>query len=332
MPPLYLTEQGARLEIDNRRAQVTKDGQELASVPLIQVTEVVILGNVGITTPAIKTLLAQNIDVVFLTLDGAYCGRLVGPATPHVLLRRKQYLRQADTAFLLPMAQKFVLAKAEHMRALLQRHNRERQEPALAEATAAVSAALERAPRTTALSSLNGVEGAASAAYFGGLRRLLSPDWKFEKRLRRPPPDPINVLLSFGYTLLAHAAEGAVAAAGLDPYAGFLHAVDYNRPSLALDLMEEFRPLIDGVVLWACNGGQITPADFTPGPAERPVVMSDQARRRFIEAYERRLADNFTHPTLNQKLSIRQCLLAQARQVVEAIQSARPEFKPMGFR
>ncbi len=162
---------------------------------------------------------------------------------------------------------------------------------------------------------------------------MISPDWKFTKRLRRPPPDPINVLLSFGYTLLAHAAEGAVATTGLDPYAGFLHTVDYNRPSLALDLMEEFRPLVDGVVLWCVNGGQITPADFTPGTdPDRPVVMSDGARRCFIEAYERRLAETFTHPKLNQKLSIRQCLMAQARQVAEAVQADRPEFIPMGFR
>ncbi len=134
------------------------------------------------------------------------------------------------------------------------------------------------------------------------------------KRLRRPPPDPINVLLSFGYTLLAHAAEGAVAATGLDVYAGFLHSIDYNRPSLALDLIEEFRPLVDGVVLWCCNGGQITPADFTPGTdPDRPVVMSDQARKRFIAAYERRLEETFIHPVANQKLTIRQCLLALAR-------------------
>ena len=341
MPPLYVTEQGAKLEVDNRRATVTKDGETLASVPLIHVSEVVVMGNVGLTTPAIKALLGLGVDVVFLTLDGAYCGRLVGPSTPHVLLRRKQYRCQSEAAFTLGLAQKFVAAKIQHMRAMLQRHNRpsaalragERSDAAIAEAILALGTALERAPRTTMVSALTGVEGAATAAYFGAFKRLLDADWKFEKRQRRPPPDPVNVLLSFGYTLLAHAAEGAVAAAGLDPYAGFLHGAEYNRPSLALDVMEEFRPMVDGVVLWACNSGQIAPGDFAPGEArERPVVMSDGARRRFIEAYERRMEETFTHPKLNQKLSLRQCLLAQARQVAEAAQSGRAEFVAMGFR
>ncbi|MGH2522321.1 MAG: CRISPR-associated endonuclease Cas1 [Anaerolineales bacterium] len=333
MPPLYLTEQGARLEIENRRATVTRAGETLASVPLIHVSEVIVMGNVGLTTPAIKALLEAGVDVAFLTLDGQYCGRLIGLNTPHVLLRRKQYRCQTEGDFLLRMAQKFVVAKLQHLRAILQRHNRERGDPVITDAVAALSAQLEHAPRTTAVPALTGVEGAATAAYFGGLKRLLGPEWKFEKRQRRPPPDPINVLLSFGYTLLAHAAEGAAAATGLDPYAGFLHGVEYNRPSLALDLMEEFRPLVDGVVLWACNGRQVGPEDFVPGEArERPVVMSDRARRRFIEAYERRMEETFTHPRLNQKLTIRQCLLAQARQVAEAVQSGRPEFVPMGFR
>ncbi len=332
MPPLYLTEQGAKLEIDNRRATVTKDGETLASAPLIHVSEVVVMGNVSLTTPAMKALMAAGVDVVFLTLDGAYCGRLIGPMTPHVALRRKQYQCQSESRFALEMAQYFVAAKLQHLRTLLQRHNRDRGDPILTSAIDSIGSALERAGRTTTLSGLTGVEGAASAAYFGAYRRLLGPDWRFEKRQRRPPPDPINVLLSFGYTLLAHTAEGAAAATGLDPFAGFLHVVEYNRPSLALDLMEEFRPVVDGVVLWAANGGQITPQDFEPGPAERPVVMSDQGRRRFIEAYERRMADEFTHPKLNQKLPLRQCILAQARQVAEAVQSRRAEFVPMGFR
>ncbi len=334
MPPLYLTEHGARLEIENRRATVTREGETLASVPLIHVSEVVVMGNVGLTTPAMKTLMKAGIDVVFLTQDGEYCGRLIGPNTPHVMLRRKQYRCQTESAFVLQMAQHFVTAKLQHLRTLLQRHNRERGEPVLADAVAAVGEHLVRVPRTTTVASLSGVEGAATAAYFGGLKRLLAAnEWRFTKRQRRPPPDPVNVLLSFGYTLLAHAAEGAVAATGLDPFACFLHGVEYNRPSLALDVMEEFRPMVDGVVLWACNSGQITPQDFTPGETpERPVVMNDRARRRFIEAYERRMEESFTHPKLNQKLSLRQCLLAQARQVAEAVHSGRAEFVPMGFR
>lgn len=332
MPPLYLMEQGSKLHHDGRRLIVSKDDQELFSTPLVHVSEIVVLGNVGLTTPTIKLLLAENIDVVFLTLDGEYRGRLVGAATPHVRLRRQQYRCQDDAAFVLTMAQRIVSGKIANARVLLQRHNRERNDPEIESAIEALQNALERAPRTTTLHSLNGVEGAATAAYFGAWKRLLKDDWKFEKRVRRPPTDPINVLLSFGYTLLARAAHSAVEAVGLDPYAGFLHGVEYNRPSLALDLMEEFRCVVDGVIQWVCNSGHIRPSDFTPGDAERPVVMSEEAKRKFIQAYENRMNEAIWHPRQNERLPLRRCFLAQARGIVDCIQRRTPDYAPMLFR
>ena len=332
MPPLYLIEQGAKLQHDGRRLIVSKNDQELASTPLAHVSEIVILGNVGVTTPTMKLLLAENIDVVFLTLDGDYCGRLIGAATPHVVLRRQQYRCQENATFALTMAQRIVSGKLANLRVLLQRHNRERNDAVITSAIDALHHALERVPRTTTLNALNGVEGAATAAYFGAWKRLLKGDWKFEKRIRRPPTDPINVLLSFGYTLLAHAAQSAVQAVGLDPYAGFLHAVEYNRPSLALDLMEEFRVVVDGVIQWVCNSGQIQPNDFTPGDAARPIVMSDDAKRKFIQAYENRMNETLLHPRQNERLTLRRCILAQARGIVECIQRQTPDYVPLAFR
>lgn len=332
MPPLYVIEQGARVHQEGRRLLVKKDEEELASAPLAQVSEVVLLGNVGLTTPVIKLLLGENLDVVFLTEEGHYCGRLTGPATPHVLLRRKQYAWQGDGGFCLRMGQQFVRGKLLNERALLMRHNRERGDTVIAEAVQALDGALERIPRTTAANSLSGVEGAATAAYFGAWKRLVKGDWKFERRMRRPPPDPINVLLSFGYTLLTRTAWSAVEAAGLDPYAGFLHVVDYNRPSLALDLVEEFRAVVDGVILWCVNGGQIAPEDFGKGDESRPVVMSDKAKRTFILAYERRMEEMILHPPSNERLSVRRCVMAQARELVRCIHKGEPEYGAMVFR
>ena len=332
MPPLYVMRQGARLRIENRRLAVELEGETLSSTPLGQVSEVVLFGNVGLTTPAIDTLLAEGTPVVFLSQDGDYRGRLVGSLTPHVPLRRAQYRRGEEPAFGLAMAQGFVAAKLRHERALLLRHNRERDDAGLATAAVQLATALEAVPRKTGLAALRGVEGAATAAYFGGLRRLLGPGWRFARRARRPPPDPVNVLLSLGYTLLGQTANGAVQAAGLDPYLGFLHDVAYGRPALALDLLEEFRPVVDGVVLWSCNSGRLSPTDFTPGPPERPVVLSDEGRRRYLEAYEQRLDQKFTHPLLGQQLPLRQCLLEQARQVAECIRSGQASYRGMGFR
>ncbi|MDX9992709.1 MAG: CRISPR-associated endonuclease Cas1 [Anaerolineales bacterium] len=354
MPALYLVQQQTKIRIRNRRVQVERDyspdslpaevaagadaqnahpkPEILLSVPLAQVEQVLIFGNVGLTTPAIDAFLAQNTEVIFLTQRGEYRGRLVGNVTPHVPLRRAQYTRLGEPDFVLAMAKCFVAAKLGHQRTLLMRHNRERGDSEIEAVVAQMRQAIEGIERKSGLASLLGVEGAATAAYFRGLRRLFDPRWKFDDRNRRPPRDPVNVLLSFGYTLLAEAAASAVQAVGLDPYAGFLHEVAYNRPALGLDLLEEFRPLVDGLALWCLNSGQLTLQDFTPGPPERPIILSQQGQRRFLQAYEQRLDVKFTHPLRQMQFPLRQCLIEQARQVAACITRAVPDFKEMGFR
>lgn len=332
MYPVYVVQQGSRLSISGGRLQVELDGEALLKTPLGQVSQVVIFGNAGLTTPAIGVLLAEGKDVVFLTEDGRYKGQLVGELTPHVPVRRAQYRCMDDPVFSLALAQGIVAAKLAHQRTLLQRHNRETPSADIASAVDRLGEAVQTVERRSVIGSLLGHEGAATAAYFSGFRRLFGPEWKFEKRARRPPPDPVNVLLSLGYTLLTQTARGAVQTAGLDPYAGFLHEYGYNRPSLALDLVEEFRPVVDGIVLWACHSGQVTTADFTPGPPDRPVVLSEQGLRRFLKAYEQRMDQPYTHPIRQVQLPLRQCMIEQARQIAGRVQSGQGGYQGMGFR
>jgi CRISPR-associated protein Cas1 len=334
MPPIYVTQQNSKLRINNRRLQVENDqtGEVLASAPLSHVEQVVLFGNVSLTTPAIDALLAQESEVVFLTQRGEYRGRLVGRVTPHVPLRRAQYRRLEEPDFTLGMAKGFVTAKLSHQRALLQRHNRERGDLVIAGTVEALAQALEQVGHKTALSSLLGVEGAATAAYFGGLRRLFDPQWGFDERNRRPPRDPVNVLLSLGYTLLGELTSSAAQTVGLDPYAGFLHTVEYNRPALGLDLLEEFRPVIDGLALWCLNSGQLKAEDFTPGPAQRPVMLGERGLKVYLLAYEQRLDMKFTHPWRRMQFPLRQCLVEQARQVAERLQQGQAGYRGMGFR
>lgn len=332
MPPLYVLQQNSKLRINNRRLQVEVEGEVLSSQPLAQVSQVVLFGNIGLTTPAIDALLLQNTEVIFLTQRGDYRGRLVGTLTPHVPLRRAQYELTGETDFALEMAKGFVAAKLNHLRVLLLRHNREEPQAEITAAADQIQEALEAIPRKTLLSGLLGLEGSASAAYFRGYRRLFDAQWRFEDRNRRPPRDPVNVLLSFGYTLLVQITTGAVQAVGLDPYVGFLHEVAYNRPALALDLAEEFRPVVDGVVLWCCRGGQLTLQDFTPGTAERPVILSEAGQRRFIQAFEQRLDQRFMHPLRQMQYPLRQCIQEQARQVADRLNKKEPGFTSMGFR
>lgn len=332
MPPLYLLQQGAKISISNRRLRVEQEGEELLNVPMVHIDQVVIFGNVGLTTPAIATLLAHNLEVVFLSLHGEYRGRLMGSLNPHVPLRCAQYTCLNQPDFVLNMAAQMVRAKLLHQKALLQRHNRQIGDAEIEASIQHLDQALQEVERKTALPSLNGLEGSATAAYFRGFRRLFDASWRFEARRRQPPPDPVNVLLSLGYTLLAQIAHSAVQVVGLDPYAGFLHQIAYNRPALGLDVMEEFRPVVDGVVLWCCRSGAITLEHFTPGEAERPVVLSEAGLRLFIRAWEERLDQSFTHPKRGLKLPLRQCIIEQARQIAECVQQGRVDFQPMGFR
>lgn len=347
MPALYLVEQNTKIRIRNRRLQVERDlspdanpqpqnstaqPEVLLSVPLGQVGQVILFGNIGLTTPAIEALLGQQSEVVFLTLRGEYRGRLVGQMTPHVPLRRAQYAALNDPHLCLGLAKAFVKAKLEHQRALLLRNSREERHPNVESSAHSLNQSLTQTPHKTSLHSLRGLEGASTAAYFSGLRTFFGPQWRFDNRNRRPPADPVNVLLSLGYTLLAQSASAAVETVGLDPYAGFLHDYVYNRPALALDIMEEFRPVVDGLAMWACRSGQITPDDFTPGPPERPVVFGDEGKRRFIRAYETRLDQPHTHPLRGVKFPLRQCIIEQARQLAECLTRQSADYRGMGFR
>ena len=337
MPPIYIVQQNTRLRIRNRRLQVELEQDDgsveiLASTPLAQVSEVILLGNISLTTPAIDALLDQESQVIFLGASGEYRGRLIGRLTPHVPLRRAQYRRLEDPAFCLEMAKGFVAAKLAHQRALLMRHNREEPQPEISRVVEQMQAAISQVPRKTNLPALRGVEGSGTAVYFRGFRHLFDPAWGFTDRNRRPPADPVNVLLSFGYTLLAELCSSAVQSAGLDPYAGFLHEVAYNRPALGLDLAEEFRPVVDGVVLWACRSGQVTPADFSPGTPDRPIVLGNEGKRRFLQAYEQRMEQTYTHPLRGVKFPMRLCILEQARQLASRMLDGLAGYQGMGFR
>ncbi len=319
--PLYLVEQGSRLTKRGRRLIVTKEKTVLAQVALVQVSQVLVFGNVSITTPALQLLLRERIEVVLLSRTGKFYGRLIGEQNGNGALRVAQLQRSQDPDFALETAQQFVSGKLNNLRVLLQRYARRaaststnRWEAApLTQAVDGIGAMLRRVDSCQTLNSLSGVEGRGTAVYFRVWKDLLKSPWRFEKRLRRPPPDPVNVLLSFGYTLLMQNIWGAVLTAGLDPYVGFLHQLSYNRPSLPLDLVEEFRPVIvDSVVLRCLNNGILTPEHFAPGDQEeRPLVLTEEGIRLFIREIEARFNQDFKNARTGQRTTYRRLFLHQ---------------------
>ncbi len=338
MTALYVSTQGARLACRARRLVVEKDDQILASVPTAHISQVVLLGNVSLTPPALSYLLAQGIEVVFLTVEGRYKGRLVGPERGNGLLRLRQYARVNDPDWALGVARALGTAKLHNLRTLLRRYARRTDAPQTA---AALSAAADRLSdliaqvgRARTLNSLNGLEGRGSAVYFSVFRHLITvPGWRFEKRARRPPPDPVNALLSFGYTLLTHQMEWAVWTVGLDPYLGFLHRAEYRRPSLALDLIEPFRPiLVDSMVLRCLNNGILRPDHFEESPeGPYPIRLGEEGRTRFIREWEGRLNLELTHPQTGERMNYRRCLEVEVRQLAHAVQTGET-FRPFQVR
>jgi len=334
MPPLYIVDQGARLRIEGRRLIAEKEGQRIVQVPLAHTNAVILFGNISLTTPAMKRLMSSGIDVIFLTREGRYEGRLVGPLSKFGLLRQRQYERMGDAGFGLRVAQTIVHAKCLNARTLLLRYNRDLGRGDIATSAERLGWLAERALRTTRLNALRGVEGSASAAYFSVFRHLFKRDWPFEGRQRRPPPDPVNVLLSFGYTLLTRELEASVSLVGLDPYLGLLHVTEYGRPSLALDLMEEFRAIVvDSVVLRCLNNDLITPADFSPGTTpDRPVLLSDNGKRHLIRTFEERVETTIRHPVTQEQMTYRRAFEIQTRLLARCLREGTPDYQPFRVR
>jgi CRISPR-associated protein Cas1 len=217
------------------------------------------------------------------------------------------------------------------MRTLLLRANRSLQDDEVAKATVALRNMIAQVPRATSIGSLLGIEGNGSAAYFGVFGRLLRGSMTFTRRRRRPPTDPINSMLSLGYTLLLHQVSAAIQVVGLDPYAGFLHQPRFGRPALALDLMEEFRPIIaDSVVLNIVNHKILTEQDFRE---ELGVVqLKPDARKRFYAKFEERLLEELQHPYFGYRTNYRRCMELQVRLLGKWLTNEIPVYIPLSVR
>jgi len=307
MTVLYVQEQGAvvrrtaeLIKVTKRPARQRKD-TVLNSIAVHELEQVVVYGNVQLTTQAAALLLQKNVDVVFLSFGGKFLFRLVNAEGGKFgKLRHAQLQLSGDDARSLTVAKAIVRAKLANQRNLLQRLGEgiaSTHAALLVQAAQSIDQMRTAAARATDADSLRGFEGRAGATYFGSLKSLLDVRWLFQGRAYHPPPDPFNALLSFGYALLLKDLTATIQIVGLDPYLGCFHTLEYGRPSLTLDLMEEFRPLVvDEIVLQWVLGGKIKPEDFTlTGQAEQPVLLGEKQLPLFITAYEKRLDEVVQH-------------------------------------
>ena len=311
--PLYVQEQGARIGLDGELLEVrSRDRQVIGKARLFELSQVVLLGNVQLSAQAIRELCARGIPVCWMSFGGWLAGFTDSIGHNNVELRRAQFRAAEDAGAALRLARRFVRNKIANCRTLLRRNHPEPPESTLLEMSN-LSEATEAAP---GMPELLGIEGNAARLYFEAFPGLIRPKeqfaFDFTTRSRRPPKDPVNALLSFAYSLLVKDLAVAARAVGFDPFLGFYHQPRYGRPALALDLMEEFRPIIgDSVVLSAINTGVVSAGDFTH--SSLGVALKPDGRKRFMRAYERRMEEQVTHPIFGYRISYRRILEVQCR-------------------
>ncbi|MFC5356843.1 type I-C CRISPR-associated endonuclease Cas1c [Azospirillum himalayense] len=311
---LFITTDGAWLRKDGANIVVEVERAEIGRVPIHMMGGIVCFGRVGMSPPLMGHCAEAGVAVSFLSEHGRFMARVEGPCSGNVLLRRRQYRMADDPAAGLVIVRAIVAAKAANQRAVLRRalrdHGAGLEDPGharLDDAQRRLGDVARRVMEAPDIEAARGHEGDAANAYFGvfdHLVRRADGTFRFGGRSRRPPLDPCNALLSFLYAMLGHDCRSALESVGLDPQVGFLHRDRPGRSSLALDLMEEFRPVLaDRVVLTLINRQQLGEKDFIrmDGGA---VLLRDDSRKAVLTAYQERKKDEITHPFLNEKISL----------------------------
>lgn len=275
------------------------------------------MGNVYVTTPCLNDLMRREIPITWHSYGGWFFGHSIGTGHKNVELRTAQYQASFDEQVCLRIAKVLVHTKILNSRTLLRRNWRGEEKPA--DVLDGLKRDAAQALRASSQQKLLGIEGAAAARYFSAFGGAIKRDaddrnfsFDFTLRKRRPPPDPVNALLSYAYSLLVRTWTVTLSAVGFDPYRGYYHQPRYGRPSLSLDMMEPFRPLIaESSVLSAINNGEVRPSDFVS--AAGSVALTNDGRKRFISTFERRLSQDITHPLFGYRVSYRRILEIQAR-------------------
>jgi CRISPR-associated protein Cas1 len=324
--PLYVIGQGLRVGLEGEVLVVTEDGKRVDSIRLLDCSGVTLFGNAQISSQALRAVAAEDLAIAHLSYGGWLQAVTTPPPHKNVELRRRQYAMAASAAECLPVARAIVAGKIANCRTMLRRNAR-----VVPEVTMRLLKALrEKAEAADSAESLLGIEGSAARLYFEALPMAFrvegeAPAFDFESRNRRPPRDPVNALLSFVYTLLVKDLVAALVVVGFDPFMGFYHRPRYGRPALALDLMEEFRPLVgDSVVLGLINRREASDDDFVLRAGG--CAMSDALRRRVLDAYERRVQAEVTHPLFGYQVSYRRVFELQARLLARVLTGESPSY------
>ena len=336
---LYVTTPEAYVRLDHETLRVQVEGETKLQVPLHHLGGLVCFGNVLVSPAVLHRCADDGRSVVFMDRNGRFKGRLEGPVSGNVLLRKAQHQAIADPEQTLAIARNVVAGKIQNTRQIVLRAARETKDAddatALKETARKLASSVEQLPEVEDLDQLRGFEGEAARQHFSSFSCMVREDretFALKGRNRRPPRDPTNALLSFLYALLLNDCVAAAEGVGLDPQMGFLHALRPGRPALGLDLMEELRSVIaERLALSLINRRQITAKHFVERPGGA-VHLEDEGRREVIVAYQKRKQEELQHPVLEQKMPIGLIPHTQARLLARVLRGDMESYLPFLYR
>jgi CRISPR-associated protein Cas1 len=336
---LYVQTPRAYLHLDHETVKVKVEGEQKLQVPLHHLGAIVCIGDVTVSTFLLHKCSEDGRTVVFLDSGGRFKARVEGPTSGNVVLRRAQHNALSDPARTLALARGYVAAKLQNTRQVLLRGGREASDPTDATALQAVAGhiadTIPRLEDAANLDGVRGIEGDAARRYFDVFDRMVREDrvgFAMSGRTRRPPLDRTNALLSFLYTLVTADCSAACEGCGLDPQVGYLHALRPGRPALALDLVEEFRPVLaDRLALTLVNRRQLTAADFETRPGGA-VNLTETGRKTVVVAYQTRKQEELTHPVTGEKTPLGLVPHVQSRLLARHLRGDIAAYPPFLYR
>ena len=333
MTTLYVTEQGAYLRVHHQQFQVFCERELRISVPANNITFVVLFGACTVSHGAVRLSLQKRIPLLYLSNKGRYFGRLQTTGQAKLDLLVAQVEKSQDAAFVHRQAANVIVGKLHNSRKLLMRLTRRRKSELAAKAIKEIPALIKKVKAAGTVEQMMGYEGQGASLYFRAYGSLMKSEFEFDKRTRRPPTDPVNSLLSLGYTLLSQNVHAMTEAAGLHTHFGNLHVPRSNRPSLVCDLVEEFRAMaVDSLVAYLVNSSIYALDDFTPPDGRGGVYLHPDGLRRFLKHWEEKLQSETVHPHTGHKVSLRRCFELQVWEYVACLGGEREEYRPMMWK
>lgn len=327
MSNIYVYDQGSKIQYKDGRLQIDTQDECTKSIPIENIDNVLLFGAVNITTGCINTLLKKGIHLTWLSKNGSFFGRLESTSNVNITKQRLQFRKSDDENFKLEISKQFIKGKTKNQRTILQRYARIAKDANLSFQIKEMEREIKRIDNALSINELMGIEGNLARIYYSGLSVILPDEFKFKKRTKRPPKDPFNSLLSFGYTLLHYEIFTSVVTRGLNPYAAFLHSDREKHPALCSDLMEEWRPvLVDSLAIAMIKKRQISKNDFNEDKNTGGVFLNKEGCQKFTVEFEKRLKQEVAYvEKLPYRMSFRRIIDRQILELTKAMENDSPE-------